>query len=297
MIRVWDLETGETIRLHRGHSGTVRNLSLSPDGNRLASCGDDQTVRIWDVATGQEVQNLKPSARIVLCVAFSPDGMRLLASGSARNSLTVWDARPLTDELRLELVAVNQVESLFAEHVHKKNAVHALQTDPVISDALRKRSLELAEQRHVNPNDLNDRSWSLAKLPGSPGDQYQSAIRYAEAACELSPENGMFLNTLGVARYRAGKYAEAVETLTRADALNARAFGGSLPADVAFLAMAHHQLGHVEQAGKFLEQLRQAIETDRWKADAESQAFFKEAVDLISPPNDAPVKAQPPTKP
>jgi Flp pilus assembly protein TadD len=53
----------------------------------------------------------------------------------------------------------------------------------------------------------------------------------------------MFLNTLGVAQYRVGQYQTALDTLLRADKMNQ-----GIPEDVAFLAMAHHRLGHKEQA-------------------------------------------------
>ena len=44
------------------------------------------------------------------------------------------------------------------------------------------------------------------------------------------------------------------------------------PADSAFLALAHHQLGHGDEAKKLLDQLRQLLQQDRWKNDAEFQA-------------------------
>lgn len=289
MIRTWDVETGATVRIHRGHSGTVFGLTLSPDGRRLASCSIDQSVKIWDVATGQELQTLKSNAGLLTSVAFSPDGTRL-AAGSLKRSLTVWDARPLTDALRAEIAAVNVVEMFFGRHLLQKNAIEAINSDATLPESLRKQALELAEKRHVSPLDLNDRSWSLAAQPGRTIDQYELAIRCAEAACELVPDNGPFLNTLGVARYRAGKFAEAIETLTRSNELNSKVLEASVPADIAFLAMAHHQLGHADEARTFLEQLRQLLETDRWKTDAESKAFLQEATPLI------PAAAQPPVE-
>jgi tetratricopeptide (TPR) repeat protein len=96
------------------------------------------------------------------------------------------------------------------------------------------------------------------------------------------PDNGVYLNTLGVAQYRLGQYDQAIATLTRSDKLNSKQFGGqSHPADVAFLAMAHHRLGHSDEARKLLERLRQLLQQDRWKNDAESQAFLREVESLI----------------
>jgi Flp pilus assembly protein TadD len=39
---------------------------------------------------------------------------------------------------------------------------------------------------------------------------YRSALRYCEEACQLDPNHGESLNTLGVAYYRVGNYEKAV---------------------------------------------------------------------------------------
>ena len=56
-------------------------MAFSPDGKRLASAGQDETVKVWDAGTGQEILTLKGHTEHVTSVAFSPDGKRLASAG------------------------------------------------------------------------------------------------------------------------------------------------------------------------------------------------------------------------
>jgi WD40 repeat protein/3',5'-cyclic AMP phosphodiesterase CpdA len=70
-----------------GHTATVRCVTFSPDGNRIASGSDDTTARIWDRA-GLLLFTLRGHAAPVFSVAFSPDGS-LLATAS--DVVRIWD--------------------------------------------------------------------------------------------------------------------------------------------------------------------------------------------------------------
>ncbi len=120
------------------------------------------------------------------------------------------------------------------------------------------------------------------KLPGGEMSGYRKALRYSEEACQLEPENGHLLNTLGVAYYRVGNYEKALDVLSRSDKINAVRVQRLYPADLAFLAMTHQQLGHAKEAQAELQRLRERMKDPRWAQDAEAQGFLREAEELLA---------------
>jgi hypothetical protein len=227
-------------------------------------------------------------------VAFSPDG-RYLASVDYDGVLKVWDAAPLTAEtrrqrdalaegLRLERDAITLVRAVAQKSPLKEDALAALRADRTAAEAVRQRALVLAEGYRENPDALNEASWSVVVNPGGRAADYEKALRQAEAAHRIVTDKGEWLNTLGVAQYRAGKYTEAVATLLRSDKANTVTFQGPIPADHAFLAMAYHRLGMAAEAQAALQQMRNSLATKRWAQDAEAQALAKEAEALLKTP-------------
>jgi WD40 repeat protein len=67
------------------------NVAFSPDGRRLATGGEHNTVLIWDLQTGQEPKTLWGHSGEVYTLAFSPDG-RWVASGGEDSTVKVWDS-------------------------------------------------------------------------------------------------------------------------------------------------------------------------------------------------------------
>jgi eukaryotic-like serine/threonine-protein kinase len=77
-----------------GHTGSIKSVAWSPDGNRLASASRDETVRLWDARSGQLLHTCTGHAVVVGSVAWSLDGSHLaVASASGDGTVRLWDAR------------------------------------------------------------------------------------------------------------------------------------------------------------------------------------------------------------
>ena len=54
-IRLWDTRTGALRRAIEGHFFGANSVEFSPNGQALASAGNDGMVRLWSVATGNQL--------------------------------------------------------------------------------------------------------------------------------------------------------------------------------------------------------------------------------------------------
>jgi WD40 repeat protein/serine/threonine protein kinase len=101
--RTWDSQTGEQLMTFKGHGGRIDVAALSPDGKRLLTAADNNTVRpvrLWDTRAGKELFLLEGHTGSVRCAAFSPDGKRVF-TGSDDRTLRLWDGGTGKEQLLL----------------------------------------------------------------------------------------------------------------------------------------------------------------------------------------------------
>jgi WD40 repeat protein len=101
-VRIWDVETGETLTVLGGPAGWVTGLTFSPDGAALGSGYDNVrgsgngAVQLWDVATDLKLSSpeLAGYNEAVRDLTYRPDGA-VLAVASSDTMIWLWD--PLTN--------------------------------------------------------------------------------------------------------------------------------------------------------------------------------------------------------
>ena len=103
--RVFDVASGNTLKVYSKHRNTVFGAAFSADGQLVATAGDlTHEIHIWDPRSGDTKAVLKGTGRPALAVGFSADG-RQFGWGSAANYVGHNDRAPLEMTLRLPTAA------------------------------------------------------------------------------------------------------------------------------------------------------------------------------------------------
>jgi tetratricopeptide (TPR) repeat protein len=143
-----------------------------------------------------------------------------------------------------------------------------------------KASADFSKALQLDPKNAganNAFAWLLANHPDPKKRDPQRAVQLARQAVERSPANGDYWSTLGAAYYRAGAWKEAVTALEKSIQLRK----GANSFQWFFLAMAHHQLGHTEDARKYFDQAVQWMQKHQPEYE-ELRRFRAEAAALLN---------------
>ena len=120
-IKYWEVSSGFCIKTFNGHNDWVRCISISLNGDILASGSSDHTINIWHIDSGTSVQVLRGHEHVIETLSFGKKSIMAvemtkligsnnhndknneselfsyLVSGSRDKSIKLWD--PLKGEL------------------------------------------------------------------------------------------------------------------------------------------------------------------------------------------------------
>ena len=89
-VRLWNLETGQSSGLFRGHNAEVRALAFNAAGTTLASASEDRTARLWQFEVTLQSRDFVGHTAPVWGAVFAEKGNRLV-SASGDRSAKIWD--------------------------------------------------------------------------------------------------------------------------------------------------------------------------------------------------------------
>jgi WD40 repeat protein len=157
-MRGFMIATGQKT-LSANHGAPIRDLAMTPNGQLLATAGDDKLVKLWNAANGAPAANpqLAGFTDVVTQLAFSADGTRLVAGSAKAGEIFVYDVTSRT------------LEQSFVEHTGGALAITCLGRDrgKVVTASADKtvRVWELSAKRRITGH--TKPITSLASLPGN----------------------------------------------------------------------------------------------------------------------------------
>ena len=121
VLKVWDLESGQSLKTFRSVSTAFRSLAFHPTSNLLASSSEDGKIRLWDLTNDECLISILAHEMVVWQIAFSPEG-NLLASCSMDGTAKLWNVNA-DSNLQGHLQSLQSDTSFIlaiAFHPHKK---------------------------------------------------------------------------------------------------------------------------------------------------------------------------------
>jgi tetratricopeptide (TPR) repeat protein len=204
----------------------------------------------------------------------------LLATGRFPEAeQTLRQAGPLLDTLAAEFPDLPWYREQTARHQHNlgmqlthtaraAEAEKAFQQEMLLRDQL---AAEFTEDAGL----ARELAYALANSPAAKLRRPKRAVEWAKRAADKNPTDAASLSVLGIARYRAGDWKDAVAALEQAEQLPGKCEGGLF-----VLAMACRQQGAMDRANAYYRQARSALNEHRPLSE-EARTFATEAKGML----------------
>jgi serine/threonine protein kinase/WD40 repeat protein len=285
--------------------GVAMSLAFAPDSRTVVYDDHAGSMILAEVATGRELARFEdPEQSAAAALAFSPDGSRLVTTLADRPYLRIWDLGAIrrrlagmgldwdppamsgTSDAPVSFPAIpkpTRVDRGQFDDWLAQSKLKPIELALIDAESSFRQGPDQAEVRSRLALVCNNLAWTLATGPAADRDPAR-ALTLARRAVELAPDEANYLNTLGVALYRAARLEEAVTVLERSLAAGQ---GKADAFDLFFLAMARHELRQIAQSRTDFDRAVKwrrdhPNQTDQDSADLD--AFQAEAQALLNGP-------------
>ena len=93
-LRLWDLASGECLRVLEGHSGSVYHVAALPD-ERALSASWDNTLRLWDLTRGECLAAFTGDDPMTCCAVAQTGGLAVVGDRRAGRAM-MFEVKPTT---------------------------------------------------------------------------------------------------------------------------------------------------------------------------------------------------------
>jgi WD40 repeat protein len=290
-LRIWDVDTGQELLVLDAGGAALECVRFHPDGRRLVAGGQElslESLWIWDgrPCTPQSADNREALLwiRHLLSTGPSLDQMQTATRAAAANKevqqRALALARPMWQS-NLAAEAEKLIHGIIGRFPFRDELLEGIRKQPGLRPALREQALAAAAKYVENPRLLIMRSRAVIVRSDASPEAYKRALREAEAASQRRGPAADYLETLAIAQYRTGSYAEAAATLAEAEARYTRHGGSATPAVLAFTALARYRLGDKAAAARVADKLRERLQEPDWISQQEAQRFGQEVEALL----------------
>jgi WD40 repeat protein len=105
---LWDFAQNKLIRSFEGHKGAVRDVAISPKGDRVLTASADGTAKLWTI-DGDLITEIARHTDQVTSVAFHPSLDGVFLTGGWDNRVALWKLDSLQREFFGHTSDINQV--------------------------------------------------------------------------------------------------------------------------------------------------------------------------------------------
>lgn len=240
-------------------------------------------LRILRVPSGDEILRIHHGQRRVHALRFDAAKARLFVLGT--RGLSVYDSaapRVAPSEILDWRRAGAIVRALFDKYRFAEDVERALDATSIEPPGVASKVREWVELRSDHPRFFNSEALKVVRSRDVPPDRLRDALRMIRIACKAFPDRPDMRGTLGGLLFRQGHCRKSIPHLLASESFCRERGAKDQPEDLAFLAMAYHEIGDQKAAKKWLAALEQRMDDPESDKYAWGRVLLEEARERIN---------------